>query len=301
MSKLALGLILLGIAGWHGCAAGPEADGSRSGAASGSAQDATSLLAQGWQEYGFQSFAPAQRLVVATGEVAGVTPGQRWEARLGTAMIVHNQMPGRDPVSAEPLYAELLEQTEDPDRQALALTRLGDCRAELRPPDLEAARDHYRRALALATPKSLPAQDTALRLVSTYMQKPSAQEFARGLEVAAEMESGLEGTVLAGALYGLQAELALFVGDNPRFTRALRRQYEAGIHNVQIKERVLFQLARLHEVELDDYTPAESFYRRLAAEVPTSQKAHFAALRADELARGQLDSDYAPPLTERLP
>ena len=61
------------------------------------------------------------------------------------------------------------------------------------------------------------------------------------------MESGLEGTVLAGPLYGLQSELALFVGDNPRFARALRRQYEAGIHNVQIKERVLFQLARLHE------------------------------------------------------
>ena len=56
---------------------------------------------------------------------------------------------------------------------------------------------------------------------------------------------------------------------------------------MQIKERVLFQLARLHEVELGDYAAAESFYRRLAAEVPTSQKAYFASLRADELARGQ--------------
>jgi hypothetical protein len=301
MSKLAVGLILLEIASWMGCASGPEADGSRAGAAAASAQDATLLLEQGWQEYGFQSFVRAQRLFAATGEVSGVTSGQRWEALLGAAMIVHHQMPGRDPASAEPLYAELLEQTEESDRQALVLARLGDCHAEVRPPDLEAARDRYRGALALSTPKSLLAQDAALRLVSTYMRKPSAPEFARGLEVAAEMESGMEGTVLAGALYGLQAELALFVGDNQRFARALRRQYEAGIHNVQIKERVLFQLARLHEVELGDYAAAESFYRRLAAEVPTSQKAHFASLRADELARGQLDSDFAPPLTESLP
>ena len=31
-----------------------------------------------------------------------------------------------------------------------------------------------------------------------------------------------------------------------------------------------------------------------------SQKAHFAALRADELAIGKLDSDYAPPLAPRV-
>ena len=39
---------------------------------------------------------------------------------------------------------------------------------------------------------------------------------------------------------------------------------------------------------------------RLAAEVPSSQKAHFASLRADELKIGKLDSDYAPPLSPRV-
>ena len=70
MSKLAVGLILMEIASWMGCASGPEADGSRSGAAAASAQDATLLLEQGWQEYGFQSFVRAQRMFAATGEVS---------------------------------------------------------------------------------------------------------------------------------------------------------------------------------------------------------------------------------------
>jgi hypothetical protein len=81
---------------------------------------------------------------------------------------------------------------------------------------------------------------------------------------------------------------------------ALDQQYRAGISNIKVKETVLFRLARLHEVELGDYALAEDYYRRLAAEVPSSQKAYFAVLRADELKAGKLDSDYAPPLSPQV-
>ena len=260
-----------------------------------SADPPAESLGQAWREYGFQAFGRADHLFAAVEESGEATAEHRLEARLGRALIVHNQMPGRSPAEAVPLYEQLLKQTEADSLRAFIHARLADCAAEIRPRDLTASREHYRQALDLAPRESLLRQDTALRLVTTYMQRPSRDDILTGLETARSLEEDLRDTALSSVLYGLEAELALFVRDMPALARALVRQLEAGIHNTQIKERVLFQLARIHEVELGDYGAAMRYYRALADEVPTSQKAYFARLRVAELERGQIVSDYAPP------
>lgn len=257
-------------------------------------------LRQGWEEYGFQAFSNARSLF---NEVEGddkATAAARFEARLGLAFVVHYQMPGRDPEAAVPLYEALLEEAADARLQGLVLARLGDALIESDPPQLEAGRDHYRRALEVLPAASLLGQETALRLLTTYMETPDPKAFARGLDEAEGLAGRLEGTAFASVFYGIQAELAFFLGDLGRMARALEKQYEAGISNVRVKEKVLFQLARLFEVELGDFAAAQRYYRLLAAEVPSSQKAYFARLRADELAAGKIDSDFAPPLSVQV-
>lgn len=255
------------------------------------------LLQNAWAEYGFQAFGNAQNLFEEAADSPQATPEQRLQARLGLAFITHHQMPGRDPEAALPLYESLLQEIPQGHHlRFLLLARIGDCHAEFDPPQLERARQFYRQGLETAADTSLMVQETILRLVTTYMNRPDPEAFAQGLAVAEEFAPWMQGAHFESIFYGLQVELSFFLGDPERMAAALERQYRAGISNVKVKENVLFQLARLHEVELRDFATAEAYYRQLSAEIPSSQKAYFARLRADELRAGKLQSAYGPPL-----
>ena len=84
--------------------------------------------------------------------------------------------------------------------------------------------------------------------------------------------------------------------DFPKEVASLKAQHEAGIENITVKAGVLFQIARTSEVALRDFKQAEHYYRLVATECSFDKRAYFARLRADELARGKIESDYAPPL-----
>jgi len=261
------------------------------------AEAAGASLERAWQEYGFQAFGNARKLFVEAGEAADADAEQRLQARLGLAFITHFQMPGRDPQAAIPLYESLLDEAPDePGWKVLLLARLGDCHAEIGPPQLTEARRFYRRALEAAPDTSLMVQETILRLLTTYLREPDPEVYARGLAAAGEFAGQMRGAHFESIYYGLQSELAFFGGDMARMAEALAAQYRTGINNVKVKEKVLFQLARVYEVELRDFVQAEHYYRKLASEVPSSIKAHFALLRADELRAGKIQSDYAPAL-----
>ena len=271
----------------------------------GSAVDARAqsaeLLRQAWEEYGLQAFSNADKLFRAVVDAEGTTQQERWQALLGRAFIVHYQMPGRDPEAAIDQYQALLQEVgQEPEWRGQVLGRLADCHAELEPPQMDEARRLYQEALTVLPANSLLVRETGLRLLSSYLQRPDRRDLERGLDLAAQMAPRFVDTPFASIFHGLRAEMAFFIDDYPVLAEALESQYRAGINNVRVKEVVLFRLARLHEVVLGDYPRAEEFYRLLAEEVPSSQKAHFAQLRADELAAGKLDSDYAPPLTPKI-
>jgi len=267
------------------------------GAGSRAEEAPAALLRRAWEEYGFQAFRDAQELFERVTESSQASREQRLQARLGLAFVEHYRMPGRDPEGAIPRYESLLQEIP-PDHgwRALVLARLGDCYAEMTPPRLERARALYRQAVATGRDTSLMVQETILRLVTTYMRESSLKTFAQGLAVAEEFTPRMQGAHFESIFWGLQVELSFFLGNHERMAVALERQYRARISNVKVKENVLFQLARLHEVELRDFARAEAYYRRLAAEIPSSKKAYFARLRADELRAGKLQSAYGPPL-----
>ena len=242
------------------------------------------LLNQAWEEYGLQAFPNADKLFERAALAAADGTELHWQALLGQVFITQYQMPGRDPKEAIEQYQVLLDEVgQDTFWRGLILSRVGDCYTELDPPQFATAREYYRQAIELLPQTATLAQETILRLLTTYMHKPDRDELAQGLTAAKQWIGRLQGSAFEGVFHGLRAEMALFVADYPLLVEALESQYQAGINNIRVKEMVLFQLARLHEVELDDRVGAERYYRQLAKEVPSSQKAHFAQLRADQL------------------
>lgn len=259
------------------------------------------VLGRAWNEYGLQAFSNADKLFSEVAESERANQQERWQAQLGRAFITHYQMPGRDPQAAIAQYETLLQAVGQRDLwRGQILGRMADCYMEITPVQVDKARSLYDQALS-ALPKDSPlVQETMLRLLSSYLQRPDAEEIARGLQMATEMAPRFAETPFASVFHGMRAEMAFFIGDYRALAEALDAQYRAGISNVRVKEVVLFRLARINEVALGHYERAEAYYRLLASEVPSSQKAHFAMLRADELKNGQLDSDYAPPLSTRV-
>jgi len=255
------------------------------------------LLQRAWDEYAFQTFSTAGRLFRKAWDADAATEDERFQARYGLAMIVHYQMPGRDPAAAIPLLDALLNDLPKGHRLRLhALADLGACHIETSPPNYEAGRVCYRTVLESVEGNPTIVQTTTLRLISSFMRRPSMAEFKRGAIVAAEVMPRLVGTPLESAAYGLAAQLAFYQKDIPRFVTELKAQYAAGIENITIKAGVLFQIARASEVELRDFKQAEKYYRILAKECSFDIRAYFAKLRAEELAQGKIDSAYAPPL-----
>jgi hypothetical protein len=261
------------------------------------------LLKRGWDEYAFQTFPTAQRLFRRALNADAATDDEKFQARYGLAMIVHYQMPGRDPAAAIPVLQALLDDLPAGHRlRPHVLADMGACHVETAPPDFNAGRTCYRKVLETVDGSPTIVQTTALRLISSYLRRPSQAEFQRGTAAVAEVIPRLEGTPLESSAHGLAALLAYQQKDIPRFAAELKAQYAAGIENIQIKANVLFQIARVSEVELHDFKQAERYYRMLAEQCSFDIRAHFAKLRAAELARGKVNSDYAPPvLPEKAP
>jgi hypothetical protein len=250
-------------------------------------------LHRAWEEYGYQSFAAADRLFEAAGSQPGASKELKLQSLLGRAFIVQHQMPRRDPARALAMYSSLLEQigTDHP-FGALILARQADCIIDLDPSRIQEARDGYEEAIRASPAGSLVGQETILRLTTTYMMQADTAGFREGLEVVDQYSPMIEGRELAGVLHGLASELAFFLGDLRRMALELERQNQSGIRNIQVREKVLFQLARLHDVEFNDPERARHFYLALADGVPSSVKAHYARLRAAELLHaGRLEPD----------
>jgi|GEM_PF-879818 len=256
-------------------------------------------LFSGWNEYGLQAFSNADELFSVVANSENATQEQILQAKLGRAFIVHYQMPGRDPSAAISLYEKLLDEVEHRELwKGLILGRLADCYLEISPPEIQRARNLYTQAFTVLPKGSNLLSETMLRFLTTYLVNPDSIEIRRGLLESERLRHRFEGTPFASVFHGLRAEMAFFISDYVALTEALDAQYQNGISNIRVKEAVLFRLARLCELKLSDYDRAEQYYRLLDAEVPSSQKAYFARLRADELAAGKLNSDFAPPIID---
>jgi hypothetical protein len=255
-------------------------------------------LKMAWEEYGYQAWSRAERLFGDVRRSPASTAEQRRQAQLGEAFMAQYRMPGRDPAAAVALYEALIrELPATNDLRVVALTQIGSCHLETTPPDFARGRAALRQALDLPARDALVGHEAALRLLASYVRRPGEADVREGLAAADGLLARLEGSPVAGVAHGIASQLAFRAGDLRLFERELMAQDRAGIVNRSIKARVLFQIARLNETEFRDYAKAARYYRRLHDEVPSSETAYYAGLRAAELERGQLDSAYAPPLS----
>jgi len=260
---------------------------------------ASDKLFSGWNEYGLQAFSNADEFFSAVATSENATRDQVLQAKLGRAFIVHYQMPGRDPSAAISLYENLLSEAENREFwKGLILGRLADCYLEISPPEIARARSLYKQAFAAIPKESNLFPETMLRFLTTYLVKPDSVEIRKGLVESEKLRHLFKDGQFASVFHGVRAEMAFFISDYVVLTESLDAQYRNGISNIRVKEAVLFRLARLCELKLGDYDRAEQYYRLLDTEVPSSQKAYFARLRADELAAGKINSDFAPPIVE---
>ena len=128
------------------------------------------LLKRAWDEYAFQTFPTARRLFERALRADGATDDEKFQARCGLAMIVHYQMPGRDPAAAIPVFQALLDDLPAGHRlRPHVLADMGACHVEKSPPDFEAGRACFRKVLATVEGTPTIVQTTALRLISSFL------------------------------------------------------------------------------------------------------------------------------------
>ena len=256
-------------------------------------------LRTAWDEYGFQAWKNANRIfaeVAAAPEASGV---EKLQARFGLALVMQYQLPGDDPAAARGMYEALLKDVPAGDvLRAVILGQIGSCLFEQTAADYAQGREFLRKALAEQTADVFITQEIIVRLLASYLQRPSLKEFREGLTAADELLPKMAEGALASVAHGLAAQMAFATGDVKRFEAELVAQAQAGVENRVIKQQVLFRVARINETTFRNYAKAAEYYQKLHDEIPTSPQAYWAGLRAAELRQGKLNSDYAPPLVK---
>ncbi len=241
-------------------------------------------LASAWVEYGYQNWRTAEKAFELVENDNKSSAKQKQQAAIGLASIVQYRVPGNKPKNAISLYEKILSELgSDKALQALILTRIGGCHIEKDNQDYEKARLFFREAIAIDDMTSLPSQEAALSLISSYMLRPLPDEYRVGIKVAEELLPKLDDSPFASVAHGMVAKMAFWVGDLPKFEKELVLQEKKGISSRSVQELALFQIARLNEIELNNPAKAAIYYRRLQKEIPTSTKAYWAGLQADKL------------------
>jgi hypothetical protein len=256
-------------------------------------------LRAAWDEYGFQAWSNTRRIFAGVAASAAASAAEKHQARFGLALVTQYQLPGYDPAAARGMYEALLRDVPAGEAlRAAILGQIGSCLFEQTPADYDQGRVFLRKALAEQTADAFITQEISVRLLASYLQRPSLKEFKAGLAVADELLPKMPRGTLTSVAHGLAAQLAFAVGDLKRFEAELVAQEGAGVENREIRQQVLFRIARLNETVLRDYGKAADYYQKLHDEIPTSTQAYWAGLRAAELRQGKLNSAYAPPLVK---
>jgi hypothetical protein len=262
-----------------------------------SEESPSTLLMRAWEEYGFQAWTTSDALFQRVVASAAASPDERFQARLGKAFVLQNQMPGRSPEDAAKLYAALLQDLPAKHTmRALALDCQGACLIDAKTPDYDKGRALLREAMATTPAQPLVVQDAALRLLSSYLKRPDMEQYKAGLAIADELLPRLKGATLEGVAHQMAAYLAFWTGDLKRCSAEREAQYRCGIESRAWKEWTMFNIARLSEAAFHDYGKAAEWYQRLHDELPAESRAYFSGLRAAELRAGKINSDYEPPL-----
>ena len=103
------------------------------------------------------------------------------------------------------------KRTASPMLTAMVLSQMGSCRVEQTDPDLDEARDHFRRAMAADNMQSIPSQEAALHLVTTYLVRPDEKAFREAAALIEELVPRFDESLFEAIIHALQAQVALWL------------------------------------------------------------------------------------------
>jgi len=248
------------------------------------AADPAALLAEGWQEYQFQSFDKATRLFDEA--VGAAADGEtRIQARTGIAMVAQFREQGRDLDRAEGIYREILKEGPTGERLCLVQSMLAECLASKG--KLEEA-DRLWDAAVSGFPNSLLAQDALLRRTVAHLKGFDSEE---SMEAIRYLEA--RRTVFPPAdreRPALSPGFDLLLGDFWFWRKDYARAREAYIRYVAVgstqttaysqRASAIMRIARISEDFLNDSKTAGAYYRMLVEETPNDVRSYFSLEKA---------------------
>jgi tetratricopeptide (TPR) repeat protein len=246
------------------------------------AEGPAEMLDKGWEEYWLQNFSAADKIFQSILKNGGASREEMAEAKLGRAMIVNYQMPGRNPQKAVSLYAAVIPEIESEDLKAQTMILLARAYGE-NAATADSALGWLSRVIA-EYPESNAAREAVLETAYLRLRSYRLEEVPG---IIALLEDDLRthpSHVYAGTMHGVCGLLALEVQrDFPMAQKHLIAWYDAGIANLSNKPTVLFQIGQISEKMLDDPQTAARYYQLLADNHPTDVRNYISRMAARRL------------------
>jgi tetratricopeptide (TPR) repeat protein len=248
------------------------------------AQDASQLLKDAWNEYHFLELELATDYFERALEQSA-DPAQQHEAQLGLAMVQQFDKNSPDPEKAAPLYEALLAADLEDRLVPLVKSLLAECYADMG--DLEKANVLWDEVIT-GYPDLIVAQDALLERTHANMTDFESEETYAAVQYLDEKRKLFpvptkERPGLAPAFEQLRGEVFFWRDEFEASRQAYINYLEAGSKETTSysqRASAIMRVARISEVKLDDKETAGRYYRMLVEETPNDVRSFFALERA---------------------
>jgi hypothetical protein len=248
---------------------------------------ANERLDQAWEEYHYKNWDGAARLF---GEVAkgkdGSSAEDIFEGGFGEALVTQYRTLGSDPRKALGMYEALAKDLGSADkRRAVLHLFMGRACLGLKQPDVGAARTHF-TAVTEGFGGTVEAREAMIELATIELRSPTREAIGSAVAMLEGELAKDSAGALAAVMHQYCGRLSHILGDRPRSRDHLIKLVDLGVPNMNRLRTVLFQIAYVSDMYLDDPETAVKYYQRLVDEIVSDCRKYYCTLRIAELQKG---------------
>ncbi len=226
-------------------------------------------LTTGWRAYSTGDWDFAVQAFRGVEKTPGASPAEQFSAALGLATTYHQQ-PSSDLGAARDYYNRLPEL--DPSRGA-KLSLLGLARIDLKEGSRDRAIEKLEQ-LRSEFPDTVEADEATIHLAGILFDSgkdksapggfalPPREDVQRGIGALRERLDKRPDSPLASIMHRMLAGKHVEQKQWARAVEHLRAALRAGITSSRTESAILWQIARIAEMELEDYPLAADYYQR---------------------------------------
>lgn len=263
-------------------------------------------VSEAWTEYRYQNFSKTRSMfrdILGNDERSA---DDRLQAKMGLGMLTDFQMPGQDPARAIDEYKAVLDEIDS--THALRpnlLLLIGDCYFRLPNPNEEdrqnyvnnpnfrMAEEYYNRLIE-EYPEHLLARSATIQKAYIKLKDVRRESFEEAVTILEADLARNPRSILAGTMHGICARVLQALGGRVNLLRARKHlmdwladddgdgEFELVMNQNSIRD-IMFQIARLSEMELNDSETAIKYYRKLMAYTEIDERYYLCKLRIEAL------------------